>query len=114
MPGLPPRLGVVEEDGAQFQVLSMKLPGEGGVVGTGERAPGGPVESSVSRTAFEHHAALHEPAVWQDLKADNHGAFLENWRIHLVGNEGVPCALGLAVPAQQPRAEVDALRVAEN
>ena len=92
----------------------MELAWERRVIRACEGSPGGAIKACIAGAALKRHAALHDAAVGQNFKPNYNGTLLVDGRVYLVGNEGVPCSLGLAVPAQEPGAEVHALRIAED
>ena len=71
---LLPRLHVVEEVGAQLQIRAVELPGEWGIAGAGDGAPGRAVQPGVAGAAIQLHVG--HLAVGQNLEADSHHARL--------------------------------------
>ena len=91
----------------------MELSRQRGITGAIDCTPGGAVQAPVSP---ERPVQLHigDLAIGQDLEADGDHAGLEDRRIDFVGYERIPCLLRDIVPALEPVAEVDALRIGKN
>ena len=105
---------VVLEAEAELQVGAVELAREGRVVGAFDGSPGGAVEGDVAGAAGELHGVGLQAAVGQDGEDDFALAALEDGRIHFLGDERIPGAVGFANDFLQVGAKVDALCVAQN